>query len=48
MIAGATPMRTSLNANVADVGAMTMSAAATRPVPPARTCPLSRAITVFG
>ncbi len=48
MIAGTTPMRTSVKAKVASAGARAMSAAATRPIPPARAGPLRRATTGLG
>ena len=44
-MAGATPTRTSVNANVLASAATAMSAAAIRPSPPARACPLTRAMT---
>ena len=46
--AGTTPMRTSLNANVAVCAATAMSQAATMPTPPARAGPASLATTGFG
>ncbi len=48
IIAGATPTRTSVKANVLAAAATAMSAAAMRPRPPARACPLTRAITGTG
>src|SRR3954454_8897038 len=45
MIAGATPIRTSVNANVIDDSTTTRSHAAITPIPPARTGPLTAAIT---
>src|SRR2546430_662549 len=48
MTAGTTPRRTSEKANVASVGQTAMSAAATRPSPPARAGPPTRATTGFG
>ncbi len=45
IIAGATPTRTSVKANVAASGATAMSAAAMRPSPPARAWPFTRAMT---
>ena len=46
--AGTTPTRTSVNANVAVSTATTMSAAAVRPMPPARAGPASCATTGLG
>src|SRR5579875_2775200 len=48
MMAGATPMRTSVKANEAERAQMTASAAATSPKPPARTWPLRAATTGLG
>ena len=48
MIAGITPMRTSLKLNCADATEKTMSAAPTRPRPPANAAPLTATITGFG
>ena len=48
MTAGTTPIRTSLNANVASCAATAMSQAATSPTPPARAGPASRASTGVG
>ena len=48
IMAGATPTRTSLKAKDAPAGATAMSAAATRPMPPARACPFTRAMTGTG
>jgi len=42
MIAGATPIRTSVNPNLASSMAMDMSIAAARPIPPATQCPAIR------
>ena len=47
-MAGATPMRTSLKPKVAPAGAAARSAAAMRPMPPARAWPLTRATTGTG
>ena len=44
MIAGATPIRTSVNANVVDGATTTRSHAAISPTPPARTGPFTAAI----
>ena len=46
--AGATPTRTSVKAKVAEAGATARSQAATNPMPPARTCPFTRATTGWG
>ncbi|CKT67693.1 Uncharacterised protein [Mycobacterium tuberculosis] len=48
MIAGATPIRASVSANVLSGPATTMSHAPTRPNPPARTCPLMAPTTGSG
>ena len=48
IMAGATPTRTSVKANVADSGAAAKSHAAMRPSPPARAWPLTRAMTGAG
>jgi hypothetical protein len=48
IIAGIKPRRTSLKLNFADVTPIAMSAAATRPTPPPKACPLTAAITGFG
>ena len=48
MMAGITPTRTSLNANVAPSAAIVRSHAAVRPSPPPKACPLMRPITGFG
>jgi hypothetical protein len=48
MRAGATPTRTSLKAKVLAEAATAMSAAARRPSPPARACPLTRTMTGAG
>lgn len=48
MIAGATPMRASVSANVLRGPATAISQAPTRPKPPARTWPLMAAITGSG
>ena len=47
-MAGATPTRTSVKANVLASAATAMSAAAMRPRPPARAWPLTRAMTGTG
>ena len=44
MIAAATPMRTSVNAKVVEECTTTRSQAAIKPIPPARTAPLTAAI----
>ena len=48
MIAGATPIRTSVKANVIDELTTTRSHAAISPIPPARTGPSTAAITGAG
>ena len=48
MIAGVAPIRTSLNANVADCEATAMSHAAISPMPPARALPFTRQMTGLG
>ena len=48
IIAGARPIRASVNANDAPSAAMARSHAPTMPMPPARTCPAIRAITGLG
>ena len=48
MMAGATPIRTSEKAKFACVGESATSAAATRPMPPARTCPFSATMLALG
>ncbi len=48
IVAAASPSRTSVSANVDVPAAMLMSAAATMPMPPARTAPATRATTGFG
>ena len=48
IMAGATPTRTSVKANVLASAATAMSAAAMSPSPPARACPLTRAMTGTG
>ena len=48
IMAGATPTRTSVKANVLAVAATARSAAAMSPSPPARACPLTRAMTGTG
>jgi hypothetical protein len=48
IMAGITPTRTSLKLNFAVSTATAMSAAATRPIPPPKACPLIAAITGLG
>src|ERR1700734_3492423 len=48
MIAGATPIRASVNANVLRGPATAISQAATRPMPPARTWPSTTTMTGRG
>jgi len=47
MIAGITPIRTSLKLNIASSAVITRSEAATMPSPPAKAWPFTAAITGF-